>query len=187
MIGNDIVDLLEAKASPNWQTPRFLEKLFTINEQSFILNSKNSFENIWQLWSMKEAAYKLYVQTNPCRFYNPKAFECSFINGRPRVKFQDFECILSTVKTPNYILSEARLDKASLTSKVIKLAGQNQKNRSEETKLALLHHISKTCPISKQNPVFQKNEFGIPLVNHNSKQFSVSLSHHGSYGAFAVA
>ena len=33
MVGNDIVDLAEAKKASNWQRPRFLEKLFTPNEQ----------------------------------------------------------------------------------------------------------------------------------------------------------
>jgi len=76
MIGNDIVDIAEARQRSNWQRPRFLDKLFTLQEQQLIQNSDNSFLMVWRLWSMKESAYKLYTQLHPSRFYNPKQFEC---------------------------------------------------------------------------------------------------------------
>ena len=64
MIGTDIIDIVEAKKTSNWERPRFLEKLFTSNEQQLIHNSENKFVMVWRLWSMKEAAYKLYIQLN---------------------------------------------------------------------------------------------------------------------------
>ena len=76
MIGNDIVDIEEAKRMSNWQRPRFLEKIFTDKEQYLIKSSENPFILVWRFWSMKEAAYKLYTQLKPSRFYRPKSFEC---------------------------------------------------------------------------------------------------------------
>ena len=43
MIGNDIVDIAEAKKDSNWQRSRFLDKLFTSKEQQLVHQSKNSF------------------------------------------------------------------------------------------------------------------------------------------------
>lgn len=61
-VGNDIVDLNLAKTQSNWQRNGFLEKQFTQKEQQEIYNSKNPFLQVWQFWSMKEAAYKCYTQ-----------------------------------------------------------------------------------------------------------------------------
>ena len=40
----------------------------------------NSFNDVWRLWSMKEAAYKIYTQQHKKRFFAPQKFECSFIS-----------------------------------------------------------------------------------------------------------
>ena len=106
MVGNDVVDLEEAKRTSNWERPRYLEKLFTSKEQQLIHNATNSFSMVWRLWSMKEAAYKLYTQLNPSRFYNPKGFECDISDLNGIVKFKDFECNVKTQIASKYILSE---------------------------------------------------------------------------------
>ncbi|MHB1107412.1 MAG: 4'-phosphopantetheinyl transferase family protein, partial [Lutibacter sp.] len=80
MIGNDLVDLKLAAKQSNWQRKGFLDKLFTPDEQGYILNSDNPFETVWLLWSMKESAYKAYLQTHNERFFAPKKLECNLIS-----------------------------------------------------------------------------------------------------------
>ena len=46
MIGNDLVDLKVASVESNWKRPRFLDKVFTIEEQQLIMNSKNQHQFI---------------------------------------------------------------------------------------------------------------------------------------------
>ena len=75
MIGNDIVDLNLAKTQSNWERKGFLKKQFTDEEQLSIHSSRNSFLEVWLLWSMKEAAYKCYSQQYQIRFFNPKKLE----------------------------------------------------------------------------------------------------------------
>jgi len=184
MVGSDIVDLAEAKQMSNWERPRFLEKLFTKDEQQLIHNSENSFLIIWRLWSMKEAAYKLYTQLNPSRFFNPKAFECSIENLNGKIRFKDFCCFVNTEITSQYILSEARLKAFKMTSETIELKDKNQKAISEITKLALLNRISEMYNVSKVNLKFEKSEYGIPMVHFNSEKINVSLSHHGNFATY---
>ena len=81
MIGNDVIDLSLAKTQSNWQRKGFLEKLFSNDEQQLILEASNSFEMVWRLWSMKEAAYKIYTQHHEIRFFAPKKFECKLTQG----------------------------------------------------------------------------------------------------------
>lgn len=185
MIGNDIVDLEEARQSSNWQRPRFLEKIFTQKEQQLIHSSDNRFQMVWHLWSMKEAAYKLYTQKHPSRFYNPKGFECNIQNEIGSVRFKGFECYVKTQMTSKYVLSEARLKPSKMTSKVIELKANDPKTQSEIIKDGLLSKLSKHYQVPKSDLKIRKTEFGVPNVVFNSEKFQVSISHHGFFGAYA--
>ena len=90
MIGNDIVDLELAKEQSNWKRKGYLDKIFTKNEQLLILNSENPDETVWNLWSRKEASYKIHNRMTGNRIYNPIQFEC-LDSGQSigTVKFQD--------------------------------------------------------------------------------------------------
>lgn len=204
MIGNDIVDLVKAKADSDWQRPRFLDKIFTSAEQEIIQNSEDKFISVWQLWSIKEAAYKLYAQINLGRFYNPKGFECKINSSYNHfstiaqslrkhdfciVKFKDFECKTRTKTTSNYIYSEAFLDNSNSVSKCLKLKRQSHKFQSATTKNQLLKCVSEQFQLKEKSLQIIKSEFGIPTMNYNDKalKLSFSLTHHGSYGAFAVS
>ena len=184
MIGNDIVDIAEAKLKSNWQRPRFLDKLFTLKEQQYIHNSESSFLMVWKLWSMKEAAYKLYIQLQPSRFYNPKAFECDIKNSK--VRYKDFECYVKTEMTPEYIISETHLQKSEMISESVFFNHSDTKKQSKVLKSKIMKLISDTYDIQKDNLSFYKNEFGIPTVKFNSTHINVSLSYHGNYGAFTI-
>jgi len=179
MVGNDIVDLNEALRASNWQRPRFLDKLFSASEQRHIQNAVNPFRMVWRLWSVKEASYKLYTQLHPGRFYNPKAFECPIENSSSMVKFQNFRCVVETRETSNYIISEARLHTQKWSSKVVKLKTRVQQDQSEELKRKLLDHVGDAFHL-------QKSKLNIPTLIHGQKQIHISLTHHGSYGAFAI-
>lgn len=189
MVGVDIIDIVETKKSSNWQRPRFLEKLFTLNEQQLIHDSKNPFIMVWRLWSMKEAAYKLYTQIQPCRFYNPKKFQCEINNENFKVTYKDFKCVVNTKISSQYILSEAHLEQREMTSKCVKLLCSSYANQSQTTKEALLICISNQFKVLKSKLKIVKSEFGIPSIYYNSKKLNVgiSISHHGNYGAYAVS
>ena len=76
MIGNDIVDLALAKKENNCQRKGFLDKIFTPNEQLLIKNAVYPELMIWNLWTRKEAAYKIYNRETNIRAYMPLKLEC---------------------------------------------------------------------------------------------------------------
>lgn len=76
MIGNDIVDLALARKESNWRRKGFLDKIFTYNEQLLILNAQNPEILVWNLWTRKEAAYKIYNRKTNERGYFPLQLEC---------------------------------------------------------------------------------------------------------------
>jgi len=80
MIGNDIVDLALAQKQSNWKRKGFLAKIFTQYEQSLIVNSQNQDCMVWNLWSRKEAAYKIYNRQTGIRGFFPLQFACDYQN-----------------------------------------------------------------------------------------------------------
>lgn len=80
MIGNDIIDLALAQQESNWRRKGFLEKLFTQEEQLLIAKAKNQEIMVWNLWSRKEAAYKIYNRETGIRGYIPKQLVCFYEN-----------------------------------------------------------------------------------------------------------
>jgi phosphopantetheinyl transferase (holo-ACP synthase) len=186
MVGNDIVDLTEAKKASNWERPRFLDKLFTPKEQHIIHNSENAFLMVWRLWSMKEAAYKLYTQQKPRRFYNPQAFECAIKNSKGTVSYKDFCCYTKTKLSSNYVISEARLQEREMTSEVVAFDIKNTQKQSAILKLKLLEMISESYELPLFDLNFRASKFGVPTVTYGGKIINVSLTHHGKYGAFVA-
>jgi phosphopantetheinyl transferase (holo-ACP synthase) len=62
VIGNDIVDLALARKESNWKRPGYLNKIFTTKEQLLISSAENPNTMVWNLWSRKEAAYKIIIE-----------------------------------------------------------------------------------------------------------------------------
>jgi phosphopantetheinyl transferase (holo-ACP synthase) len=87
MIGNDIVDLALARKESNWKRKGFLDKIFTEKEQLHILQSLIPEMMVWNLWSRKEAAYKIYNRETGIRGYFPLQFECIDLNSINDVVF----------------------------------------------------------------------------------------------------
>lgn len=106
MIGNDIIDLALAKKESNWKRKGFLEKLFTVNEQFMISNSDNPEIMIWNLWSRKEAAYKIYNRQTQVRAYIPIQLECFDIEIKGGIIYGKVSCYDSTYYTKTTITAD---------------------------------------------------------------------------------
>ena len=187
MIGNDIVDIATARSQSNWKHPRYLNKLFTSREQAYIHNSQDAFTAVWRLWTMKEAAYKLYTRYNPGRFYNPRAFDCTIAGDGGEVRFQDQNYYTQTRISAEYILSEARPEPDDFSSKVIAFRSEDCSEQGRFLKAEALEYLAYSRNIPLENLRVESCPFGIPKIIHNSTSIPVSFTHHGQYGAFAIS
>ncbi len=180
-IGNDIVDLNLAKTQSNWQRDGFLEKQFTKSEQDIILKSKNPFLQVWQFWSMKEAAYKCYTQQVEKRFFAPLKFECNLISKDEGTVFFEDNIFYTTTIFSSFYLSTIAKQKATTTSIFSKIGKADNVDKDLKIKLALIINVLPE-EITKR-----KSSIGAPLFYHQEKKItqSCSISHHGNYGTFA--
>ena len=155
MIGNDIVDLELSKKESNWQRKGFLDKIFTENEQSLIQNAKNQEIMVWNLWTRKEAAYKIFVQETKITGYFPQKIVCEFIDENEGfVSIANHKYYTKTKLKPEYIHTVAL------------------KSVSDVSYVQLLYN---------REYIFKSE--GIPKYNDskNDKTYPVSISNHGKF------
>ena len=155
MIGNDIVDLAAARRQSNWQRPGFLQKVFTVEEQKLIVNYSNPEMMVWILWSMKEAAYKIYNRETGVRAYIPHLLHCNL---------------------DIYSLS----GKVLVKGKIYYTATKIEKTFIDTIAVACPDHFN-TIALTDTKNVF-KDDVGLPYVmSPSSGKVPASVSNHGRY------
>jgi len=106
VIGNDVIDLALAQKESNWKRKGFLDKIFTVQEQLLISNSQNQEQMVWNLWSRKEAAYKIYNRQTQIRAYIPKQLECFDLEEKHGIIYGKVICYGVTYFTKTNISSD---------------------------------------------------------------------------------
>jgi len=189
MIGNDIIDLNIAAIESNWCRKGFLHKVFTEEEQAVILSSDHPFHLVWQFWSMKESAYKVYVQSHQKRFFAPKKLKCVLLSKTDGIVTINGEYYYTISKiSNNFIFTEAILSKSSdLVNDCVELKNIAHTYQSKQLYEKLKTAISKKRKLPMNQLKVKKNALGIPKLYQNDTQLEVSfsLSHHGMYGAYS--
>lgn len=159
MIGNDVIDLQQSRIESNWQRKGFIEKLFTDAEQLLIKDHHDPEIMLWLLWSMKEAAYKIYNRETKIREYIPKKLLCSIIS-------------LNEVESKGFVFCNENkyYTKTQITSEKI-----------HTTAVSNIENLNNIIEVEKKGIV--KNESGIPYIvlSSNNTLKDVSISHHGRF------
>jgi len=188
MVGNDIIDIEQTRRSTDWERRRFIEKIFTEKEQAIIAAFFDPFLIVWQMWSMKESAYKVFIQAGGERFYNPKKIECSFDdfeNGE--VKIDSLILKTSTLINENYIFSTATHDDSNVESCVFELPENDIHLQSEFIREQLIKDFSKIKNQETEDLEIRKTASGVPLIYYKNKvlDISISMTHHGGFGGYS--
>ncbi len=177
MIGNDIVDLQLASKQSNWQRRGWLQKIFTIEEQQCIKDSKTPETLVWKFWCMKEAAYKAHQR----RFsispkFNPKNFECLLDN---KVRIDNHTYTIYTEATTEYVYSIVKKVGIDYYSKIY--------DREIDLKYNLKQMIAQKLNISLSIAI-EKDSNRIPVVHIHKKEtdIQISMTHHGRYSAVVL-
>ena len=194
MIGNDIVDLAQAKQESNWRRRGFLEKVFTAHEQQLIHEAGDPDQMVWLLWSMKESAYKLMVRQTHKRTFAPKKIVCSLsefsnmtITGTVvyEEKYQT-----RSLLTPDYIATTAFPSdsiEVKYTETIVTLSDPTYQTQQRAIREHIKQQSAGLFGVSEKAIQIKKNKIGIPeLIVDNSSLIPLSISHHGFYGAYII-
>ena len=155
MIGNDVIDLALAKTQSNPKRKGFVDKLFTEQEQLMISKSMNPDLMIWNLWSRKEAAYKIYNRQTGIRAFIPKQLECADIEITENV-------IIGTISIDDYrYFTHTFIDDDFIHT----IAVVN------------VEDFKRVMPVEREH--ISKDIVGIPF--HSTTGNPISISHHGRF------
>ncbi|MFH6998828.1 4'-phosphopantetheinyl transferase superfamily protein [Flavobacterium sp. FlaQc-57] len=159
MIGNDIIDIVQSRRESNWQRKGFIQKIFTVEEQLLISNAQDSEIMLWILWSMKEAAYKIYNRKTKLRSYIPQQFVCTITS-------QNQDCVLGKVNCDESIY----YTKTILSHESINTIAVNT-----------IADFQNVIEIENKNIIKDNN--GIPYFINSFSNIpqDVSISHHGRF------
>lgn len=159
MIGNDVIDIIQSRQESNWQRKGFIEKLFTPAEQLIIAQNPEPEFIIWLLWSMKEAAYKIYNRQTKIREFIPQKLICTILSKT------DIYSTGQVICGENIYHTKTTITQDSLHTIAVATLGN-------------LHNV---IEIEKKDIIKDKN--GIPYLSDSSshKTKDVSISHHGRF------
>lgn len=159
MIGNDVIDIVQSRKESNWQRTGFIEKIYTPEEQLLIANASDPEFMVWILWSMKEAAYKIYHRKTQIREYIPKKLICS-------IESQEHNFVMGKVTcAENLYYTKTILAKDEIHTLAVSNAADLKKVIEIEKKFIL------------------KDSNNIPFLDVSSQNTipDVSVSHHGRF------
>ena len=190
MIGNDIIDLNYAKTNSRWQEQRFLDKVFSEEEQTFIMANDNRFQNIWYLWSMKESAYKIYARHSNKSSFNPKFFRCKINSDTTGVvSFAGYKLNTFTYYNEDVLYTTATFQNDLRFSDYCLLKGKSHFEKSNQLKEKAILTFATIKSISKAAVTIQKKSSGVPyfVIDNQEQSNALTLSHHGRFGGFAIS
>ncbi|MFT6728546.1 MAG: phosphopantetheinyl transferase (holo-ACP synthase), partial [Flavobacteriales bacterium] len=183
MIGIDLI-AYNLAASSRWKEERFKEKVLCKSEMELVQEAWDTFLKFWEFWSAKEAAFKSESQAYPKNKFHPKHYTClpnnqviSSISGRT-LNYQ-------TNYFPSYLTSKVTSNECDTTSRSFEI--HNPLSPSQIS-AAVRHEAKKELQKhwGLELGMDQQLSYG-KLDSASDKCLYLSMSHHGDYGAFAIA
>lgn len=188
MIGNDVVDLGDPESRPDALHPRFDERVFSEAERATLARAVDPLRERWALWACKEGAYKVARKRFPAICFAPRSFEVDLMHdgsGSVRHEGRDFplrverhdRCVHAIVRdaesrTRSYVSGVARVRPGENAHEVVRnlaCARIGAVLDLAEEQLVVPHLV--------RPPVLLVRGVRLPV--------DLSLSHHGSFAAFA--
>ena len=181
MLGNDIVDLNHLPDKVRSFSEPYLNKICSVREIEKVIGSDNPELMLWRIWTMKESAYKIAMKLGAKRAFNPKSFETFPFDATAGLVSTDYGTMLSeSVFDENFIHTVSFLPKSKGFKSGQKICADHQ---SEAVRKAIIEDFKMQNPIQDNAEIIMKSD--IPFLSTETGFVDISLSHHGSYIAWA--
>lgn len=194
MIGNDIIDLDELHRRPRADQFRFRRKILAAPEMDWLQSSNNPTLDISKLWAVKESAYKCYFQLTHHRFFAPRKFICQWAppetDARQATVITPVGLLRAEIdQTEDYVhalCSDEPERLANAKVQVFALPERDARAQSGALRKEALNWIAQ-CMGYPAGQLAWDDAAGHPRLRLRGALLpgSISLSHHGRWGAAA--
>lgn len=192
LAGNDIVALNEPDNLTAPYRPRFMEKLFTPDEQDWINRQANTGIASWCLWACKESAYKLGRKLGDPRSYMPRNIRVAPLGN---MLAPELECLahhnrrvmpVTCYVNPEFVHAIATLDVPPGDTNQTVLRVENPDGVSKRIHNAIISSISDRFGIASSDVRIYQGSDKIPHLYAGNRPLPIdlSISHDGYWGAF---
>lgn len=197
--GNDIVDLNEEKGRSSSFLDRYVQKICTSEEASFLREEKDFEESLWKVWALKESAFKAVNRRDRSRSFRYRELEVQpgfqmvrdhgsgltlqaavfmeKLSFAEKTSFREAEC-----QCVFAIAWSARSEEDPLLVSWIDFV-KNEANLSQEVReqaASILRYFEIDASASiVQRKASPDGELLPPVLNLPQGEAPVSLSHHG--------
>jgi len=178
-IGNDIVDL---KTQEPRLHERFVERVFSLNEQAFI---KNDLQKLWLCWAAKEAAYKAVRRIDLQAVFSPVKFEVNL--EAEYVQHKDHRLYYSVISTSDYVHLICANESEFLTSKNLYswVDSSDTSTHSVTIRNIAIERIAALMQVTEAavsiTPPTVSGKPPLVLIDGAEIKSLISLSHHGRF------
>lgn len=195
MLGNDIIDLEEVLHSGQAKRVGFQERICTLAELSPLQRFFSRELSIWILWALKESAYKCYIQAGGLPVFAPKKFTVAVetiselqVSAHLHTPVGQFKGQIQVNST--YLIAESWRSELALQPihrGIQILNAKFQKEKSILLKQAFCQHFSKSHQVDIGELEVRKDHLNVPAIYLAEEKlpYTLSLSHHGSWGLFS--
>lgn len=175
MLGNDVIDLNQAKIESNWNRRGYLDKIFSESEKELIFSARDCDTMVWLLWSMKEAAYKIVNRQLGKRFYSPQSFLCGF------QQLSDEQAVGTVQFNDEQFFTQSSISDSSIHT--IALSEDTWFEKVKVHHLVNEQHYLDVFNDHADGYQLQKTELGVPYLMNEPEGIPqpASISHHGQY------
>jgi phosphopantetheinyl transferase (holo-ACP synthase) len=203
MVGNDIVDLCDPDADSTRYSDRFDARVFTRAERRAIADSQSHERKRWRLWAAKEASYKLARRYDTKTVFSPRAFVVGPDEGghanRARVVHGETSYFVEFDETPqrihaiavsrphDFALVLAGVEAMDTSLHTSLHPAPDTTDESDAVRKLACDAISRRFELPRDQLTIRKFKDRIPGLYRRDAPLglSISLSHHGSWLAFA--
>jgi len=187
--GNDVINLKESLGYSKHKNISWIKKVFNPNEQAHIFQSDNPNLTLWQLWSCKESAYKVFVKLGRKRFLNALKISIdveNYTQNKFEINYMNWKLFTNSQINSNYIhsVSSTCLLK-NLDQGVFKFQGVSLEKGSRLIRSKIKDHVF--SEYGKKIFSFSKNHLQIPIANtKDNSTIDISISHDEPYFAYTI-
>jgi phosphopantetheinyl transferase (holo-ACP synthase) len=191
MIGNDVVDLVDADSRIAGHHPRFDARVFAPSERALIAAGPDGEHLRWLLWAAKESAYKAARRVDAGTVFSPTHFVVRLASERHAIvdaSARTFDVDLDVAQEHVHAIARARdVAAAAVYSAVARLApGAAGLTPGAAVRRVPVTTLARLLDLPEED--FAIERVGrVPWLRVRGRAAGVelSLSHHGRFVAFA--
>lgn len=180
------------RQSPRAGNARFLQKVLSPSEQHWIAETPDPERTLWTLWALKESAYKLEFKRRPHRFFAPKRYVCQFGESgitEASIQTPDGLYVGRIWQHAEYIHAIVSTSPPALNQVIqvcMPLSTDKPAGQSIALRKALQADLEHKMPAISFR-ISPPGKGSYPKIWYAPDQAGpdLSLSHHGSWGAYA--